>query len=62
MIVTFLETENYNMNSNSGNVTSNEWAIFLKKGMHFIYVSKNSLLSKIDKVHYIAKVTNVSIS
>ena len=34
---------------------------FLKKRMHFIYMNINSPLPKIDKVRYIANMTNASI-
>ena len=33
----------------------------LKKGMHFIHININSLLPKIDEVHYITNITNASI-
>ena len=33
----------------------------LKRGMHFIYININSLLSKIDEVPYIANITSASI-
>ena len=29
--------------------------------MHFIHIKINSLLSKIDRVHYLANIINVSI-
>ena len=29
--------------------------------MHFIHININSLLSKIDRVHYLANIINVSI-
>ena len=29
--------------------------------MHFIHLNKNSLLRKIDEIHYIVKLTNVTV-
>ena len=45
----------------SENVSRNEWNVFKKRWMHFIHININILLSKIDKVRYIANVTSASI-
>ena len=43
-------------------VVSNEaWNIFQKIGMHFIHLSINSILPKIDEIRYIAKLTNATV-
>ena len=51
----------YNPNSLNKNKSRNEWNVFKKRAMHFIHVNINSLLPEIDEVHYIVKITNVSI-
>ena len=38
-----------------------DWDVFKKGGMRFIHLNVNSLLPKIDEVHYIASITNASI-
>ena len=35
--------------------------IFQNWGMHFIHLNKNSLLPKIDEIHYIVKLTNATV-
>ena len=40
---------------------SNEWNVFKKRGLHFIHLNINSLLSKIEKLHFIAKSTNADV-
>ena len=40
---------------------SNEWNVFKKRGLHFIHLNINSLLSKIEELLYIAKSTNAAI-
>ena len=37
------------------------WKIFQKRGMHFIHLNINSLLSKIDKKRYVAKLKNAAV-
>ena len=39
----------------------NEWNIFKSRGLHFIHLSINSLLPKIEKLQIIAKSTNTAI-
>ena len=51
----------YSVNSLSKNVSRNDWDVFRKRGMHFIHLNINSLLPKIDEVHYIPNITNASI-
>ena len=41
-------------------VSNDAWNIFQKRGMHFIRLNINFILSKIDEIHYIAKLTNGS--
>ena len=40
---------------------SNEWNVFKKSGLHFIYLNINSLLSRIEEHRYIAKSTNAAV-
>ena len=40
---------------------SNEWNVFKKRGLHFIYRNINSLLSKIEELRDIAKSTNAAV-
>ena len=51
----------YNVNNLSEYVNRNDWDVFKKRGMYFIYININSLLPKIDEVRYIANITNASI-
>ena len=51
----------YKPNSLSENESRNEWNIFRKRGMHFIHININSLLSKIDEGRYVANIKNASI-
>ena len=37
------------------------WNWFQKRGTHFIHLKINSLLSKIDEIRYIAKLTNATV-
>ena len=39
----------------------NEWNIFIKRGLHFIHLNISSLLSKIEKLRFIAKSTNAAV-
>ena len=39
----------------------NEWNIFKSRGLHFIHLSINSLLTKIEELRIIAKPTNAAI-
>ena len=49
----FTERMDYQLDSLSV-VTNGPWNIFQKRGMHFIHLNINSLLSKIDEICYIA--------
>ena len=40
-----------------GNLNFEKWAIFKKKGLHFVYISINSLLSNIDELQYLTKLS-----
>ena len=42
-------------------VSNDAWNIFQKRGMHFIHVNINSILSKIDEIRSIAKITNATV-
>ena len=42
-------------------VSNDAWNIFQKRSVHFIHLNINSLLSKIDRIHYIAEVTNATV-
>ena len=42
-------------------MSRSEWNVFKKRGMHFIHININSLLPKIDEVHYIPNITSASI-
>ena len=39
----------------------NEWNVFKKRGLHFIHLNINNLLSKIEELRYIAKSTNAAV-
>ena len=39
----------------------NEWNVFKNRALHFIHLNINSLLSKIEELHFIAKSTNAAI-
>ena len=39
----------------------NEWNIFKHRGIHFLHLSINSLLSKIDELRHIARLTNAAV-
>ena len=34
---------------------------FRTRGMHFIHLNINSILTKIDEIHYLAKLTNATV-
>ena len=57
----FTERIDYQFDSLSV-VSNNPWNIFQKRGMHFIYLNINSLLPKIDEMHYITKLTNATVT
>ena len=38
-----------------------QWAVFKKRGLHFVLVTINSLLSKIDEHWYIAKLSEAAV-
>ena len=40
---------------------SNEWNVFKNRGLHFIHLNINSLLPKIEELHFIAKSTNAAV-
>ena len=40
---------------------SNEWNVFKNRGLHFIHLNINSLLSKIEELRFIAKSTNAAV-
>ena len=42
-------------------IKSDAWNIFQKRGMHFIHLNINSLLSKIDEICLIAKPANATV-
>ena len=42
-------------------VSNYAWNIFQKRGTHFIHLNINSILPKIDEIHYIAKLTNATV-
>ena len=39
----------------------NEWNVFKNRGLHFIHLNINSLLPKIEELHFIAKSTNAAV-
>ena len=47
--------------SDDGSLNFENWALFLKKGLHFVHISINSLPPKIDELRYLTKLSNVSI-
>ena len=42
-------------------VSNDAWNMFQKRGMHFIHLNINSILPKIDKIRYTAKLTNTTV-
>ena len=38
-----------------------KWAVFKKKGIHFVHININSLLPKINELQYLTKLSNASI-
>ena len=40
---------------------SNEWNVFKNRGLHFIHLNINSLLSRIEELRFIAKSTNAAV-
>ena len=46
---------------NSQSSCSNEWNVSKAKGIHLIHLNVNSLLTKIDKIRYIAARTNTAV-
>ena len=42
-------------------ISNDAWNIFQERGMHFIHLNINSLLSKTDEIRYIAKLTNATV-
>ena len=53
-----LNTEPSHINQTSGN---NEWDVFKARGLHFIHISINSLLPKIEELHRIACLSNAAV-
>ena len=41
---------------------SNEWNVSKNRGLHFIHLNINSLLSKIEELRYIAKSANTAVT
>ena len=54
------ERMGYQLDSLSA-VSNDAWNLFQKRGMHFIHLNINSNLPKIDKIRYIAKLTNATV-
>ena len=42
-------------------VSNDPWNLFQKRGMHFIHLNINSLLRKIEEIHYTAKLANAIV-
>ena len=38
-----------------------QWAVFKKRGLHFVHININSLLPKIDDLRYIAKLSEAAV-
>lgn len=51
----------YQLDSSS-EICNDEWNIFLKSDTHFIHLNAHNLLSTIDEIHYIAKLTNATVT
>ena len=48
--------------SADGNLNFEKWAVFKKKGLHFVHININSLLlPKIDELRYLTKLSNACI-
>ena len=46
---------------NNQSLHSNEWNVFRSKEIHLIHLNVNSLLPKIDEIHYIAERTKAAV-
>ena len=46
---------------NLGPVKKEDFEVFNKKGLNFMHININSLLNKIDKLHYIASSSNAAV-
>ena len=53
-----MNTEPSHINQTSGN---NEWDVFKARGLHFIHIGINSLLSKIEELRRIACLSNAAV-
>ena len=42
-------------------VSNDAWNVFQKRGIYFIHLKINSILPRIDEIHYIAKLTNATV-
>ena len=42
-------------------LSNNKWDIFKAQGLHFIYININSLLPKIEELHFIACLPNAAV-
>ena len=47
--------------SDDGNLNFKKWAVFKRKGLHFVHISINSLLPTINELQYLTKLSNASI-
>ena len=56
-----------NISLNPGPIDSSQqynndlWVVFKKRGPHFVHININSLLPKIDELHYIAKLSEAAV-
>ena len=52
---------NDSINMSELNVDKDIWLPFKKRGLHFLHININSILSKIDELRHIAKLSNASV-
>ena len=49
------------INTSELNLDKDMWSPFKKSGLHFLHINMNSILSKIEEIRHIAKLSNASV-
>ena len=57
-----LLSANVQLHPGPNQVNTSIWHPFKKRGLHFLHLNVNSLLPKIDKIRYIATLSNAAIT
>ena len=47
--------------NSSQQYSNDQWAVFKKRGLHFVHININSLLPKIDELQYIVKLSKAAV-